>query len=187
MKHARCPLDGAELRDDRSSGFPVFLTYVPVLIFALSVGLWVWLLQTTNNNNLGTIESSPYPMGGELIRMKIRTDELQRLSVESKVAKTFLEEQPTRVSRQIDVLVSNENSANSGLASRPLKKKLHSRNETYYHEVQTGETLYRIARKYGPTVKQLVTINNLADPKQIYSGQKILIISDQGIAISRLN
>jgi LysM repeat protein len=54
-----------------------------------------------------------------------------------------------------------------------------SKNRAYYHEVQARETLYAIARKYGLTVKQLVTSNNFSDADRIYPGQKILIIGEK--------
>lgn len=46
--------------------------------------------------------------------------------------------------------------------------------ETFYHEVQQGETLYSVARKYGKTTKELMELNpNLTDT--ISQGQKIKI------------
>jgi len=44
-----------------------------------------------------------------------------------------------------------------------------------YHVVQKGETLFRIAQKYGKKVAYLQKLNNI-DPKQeIFPGQKLLI------------
>jgi len=43
------------------------------------------------------------------------------------------------------------------------------------HVVQRGETLYRIAWRYGTTVQALVAANNLANPNLIYRGQKLVI------------
>jgi LysM repeat protein len=46
--------------------------------------------------------------------------------------------------------------------------------ETFYHEVQQGETPYSVARKYGKTTKELMELNsNLTDT--ISQGQKIKI------------
>jgi hypothetical protein len=98
------PLDSAETGAHSPSRLSVFLAYVPVLIFALSAGLWIWLLQSTTNRDAGAIHLRPYSVGGQLIRMKIRSGELQRLNVEFKVAKTLLEKPPRPVSKRIDVL-----------------------------------------------------------------------------------
>ncbi len=43
------------------------------------------------------------------------------------------------------------------------------------HVVQPGETLFRIALRYGVTVDSLVAANNIANPSQIYAGQAIMI------------
>ncbi len=44
---------------------------------------------------------------------------------------------------------------------------------TKFHQVQTGETLYRISRRYGLSVEQLQSYNNLAPNAAIYPGQKL--------------
>jgi murein DD-endopeptidase MepM/ murein hydrolase activator NlpD len=41
--------------------------------------------------------------------------------------------------------------------------------------VQPGETLFRIAQRYGLTVNQLATANSIADPSTIYVGEQLLI------------
>lgn len=43
------------------------------------------------------------------------------------------------------------------------------------HVVRPGETLYRIARRYGVTVDELARYNQIADPTQIEAGQRIRI------------
>jgi len=45
------------------------------------------------------------------------------------------------------------------------------------HIVRTGETLYRIALRYGITVDVLARANNIANPNQIYAGQALIIPS----------
>ena len=43
------------------------------------------------------------------------------------------------------------------------------------YTVKGGDTLFRIATRYGLTVNDLVRANNVADPTVIYSGQQLLI------------
>jgi LysM repeat protein len=45
------------------------------------------------------------------------------------------------------------------------------------HVVQSGETLFRIALRYGLTVDVMASANNLANPNQIYAGQ-VLVVPD---------
>ncbi len=47
--------------------------------------------------------------------------------------------------------------------------------ETLVHIVQRGETLFRIATRYGMTVNDLVRANSIGDPTRIYSGQRLVI------------
>ncbi|TET93297.1 MAG: LysM domain-containing protein [Desulfobacteraceae bacterium] len=50
----------------------------------------------------------------------------------------------------------------------PLRKKR-------YHEVRSGETLYRIAQKYRISVDELCRLNNITKNQVIQPGQKLLI------------
>ncbi|MBE2270334.1 MAG: LysM peptidoglycan-binding domain-containing protein, partial [Anaerolinea sp.] len=43
------------------------------------------------------------------------------------------------------------------------------------HVVQPGETLFRIATRYGTTVNELATANSISDPETIYAGQQLII------------
>lgn len=47
-----------------------------------------------------------------------------------------------------------------------------------YHQVQPGENLYRIGRRYGLTVEQLRSFNKLAPNDAIYPGQKLKLKPD---------
>ena len=47
--------------------------------------------------------------------------------------------------------------------------------EAFRYEVQRGDTLSAVARRYGLTVKDLVEANNIIDPNRIYPGQKLII------------
>jgi len=50
-----------------------------------------------------------------------------------------------------------------------------SRHSAVYHRVRSGETLYRIGKAYGVSVKELATANHLVDPSRIAAGQRLLI------------
>ena len=60
-------------------------------------------------------------------------------------------------------------------APEPVQKKPVSEITTGYHEVQRGETLYRIASKYGLTVGELRKMNNLSKDQDIYPKQKLKV------------
>lgn len=50
-----------------------------------------------------------------------------------------------------------------------------ARREGIYHQVRSGETLYRISKAYGVPVKRLAEVNRLSDPSRIEVGQRLLI------------
>ncbi len=52
--------------------------------------------------------------------------------------------------------------------------------EECIHIVQRGENLFRIAQRYGLTVEQMATANNIADPNRIYVGQRLVVPNCQG-------
>lgn len=43
------------------------------------------------------------------------------------------------------------------------------------HQVQKGQTLYRIARTYGLTVEELMDANQLSDPRELKAGETLVI------------
>ncbi len=46
------------------------------------------------------------------------------------------------------------------------------------HEVEPGETLWNIARRYGMSVEEIVRLNKLDPSETIYPGQKLLVSPD---------
>ncbi len=47
-----------------------------------------------------------------------------------------------------------------------------------YHEVRSGENLYRIARQYGVSVHELCRLNDITPGQVIYPGQRLLVAPD---------
>lgn len=45
----------------------------------------------------------------------------------------------------------------------------------FRYEVQRGDTLNAIARRYGLTVKDIIDANNIVDPDRLFPGQKLII------------
>ena len=43
------------------------------------------------------------------------------------------------------------------------------------YTIQRGDTLMKIAARYGTTVQTLVELNNIANKNKIYAGHKLLI------------
>lgn len=59
--------------------------------------------------------------------------------------------------------------------SGPLDRANAQGGNTITHVVQPGENLYRISLRYGVSVQDIVTANNIANPNIIYVGQVLII------------
>jgi peptidoglycan-N-acetylglucosamine deacetylase len=55
-----------------------------------------------------------------------------------------------------------------------------------YHVIQQDETLYQIALDYGTTVEEILTANNITDPRFLEIGQRIVIPNAQGSPVAPL-
>ncbi|MFO7752989.1 MAG: LysM peptidoglycan-binding domain-containing protein [Desulfobacteraceae bacterium] len=71
--------------------------------------------------------------------------------------------------------LSSVGSRDSGAAA--LKKKVpeEEQNESMFHTVEKGDTLYSISRKYKTSVEQLLKINNLDKDSDIHPGDNLVI------------
>lgn len=58
-------------------------------------------------------------------------------------------------------------------AKKPPVSPKKAKSTAKFHQVQPGDTLYRISRRYGLSVEQLRSYNNLAPNTAIYPGQKL--------------
>jgi LysM repeat protein len=60
-------------------------------------------------------------------------------------------------------------------APDPIQRRPFPPDKGRYHEVRSGESLYRIALQYGVTVDELCRLNNLTPKQAIHPGQKLLV------------
>jgi len=60
-------------------------------------------------------------------------------------------------------------------AAVPVEQSVPALATALIHTVQVGETLFRIATRYGLTVSELARANNINDPTLIYAGQQVII------------
>lgn len=71
---------------------------------------------------------------------------------------------------------SNGKVLNGLVKRRTAEKTLFDKTpEQTIYVVQKGDTLSKIAKKYGTTYQQLAKLNNISNPNKIYVGQKIKV------------
>lgn len=70
--------------------------------------------------------------------------------------------------------ISNPNKINVGQVIKIPSSNTQASNKEYY-TVKSGDNLSTIAKKYGTTVSQLASWNNISNPDKIYVGQKLRV------------
>jgi lipoprotein NlpD len=71
--------------------------------------------------------------------------------------------------------VADRSTGSPSTASTPAAKAPETASGPVYHVVQPGETLRGIARQYGVTTEELISLNQLSDPNRIVVGQRLKI------------
>lgn len=66
------------------------------------------------------------------------------------------------------IIVKKTSNSNSSIGQN-------DNNENVYYTIKSGDTLSKIASKYGTTVSQLCSWNNIQNANKIYIGQKIIV------------
>jgi LysM repeat protein len=91
-----------------------------------------------------------------------------------------LREQLDKMTKEIEWLKKRMSPADAKTeTTHAVQGKPISKVERRYHKVHRGDTLYRIAKKYGISMDELSRLNNLTQNQIIYPGQKILVSPDQ--------
>ncbi len=183
---------------ERSSGVLREKSIMPFVIGGLGllllIGLLVIILSRPKNivdqDYLQSLESRMQQMEKKLATIGVIDQTIERLGKQEKDLDR-LDKKADRfesaVTTQIDQIIKElgvlhqKISRNSATAAPQPKtadkiqpagsKKAES--ATQIHQVQAGETLYSISRRYGLSVDQLRTYNDLAANAAIYPGQKL--------------
>ncbi len=78
---------------------------------------------------------------------------------------------------------SNVNVATIEPVQKPTNKPLPE--NTYFHTIESGESLFSIAKKYSVTVASIVSANNLVSADRIYVGQKLAIPGRSDLVVAK--
>jgi LysM repeat protein len=106
--------------------------------------------------------------------------ELQQLILDLDKSGRSLAEQVDEISKKLGGVEPGKPTAPARVkatAPRTTTEKPVSAEKERYHSVRRGETLYRIARQYGISVRELCRLNNISPNQAIYPGQKLLVPS----------
>jgi LysM repeat protein len=101
---------------------------------------------------------------------------LQQSVGEANRSTRFLKQQFDTIAQKLDMLEGEPTMATKGTkASVPMKVTSPSSSKKRFHEVRSGENLYRIALKYDLTMDELCRLNKITTDQAIYPGQRLLV------------
>jgi len=139
---------------------------------------------------LQSLETRMQQMEQKLGTIGVMDQTLERLGNQEKKLDRLdkkLNQLQATVSTQIDQIIKELGTLHQKIAQKPasgsstqksVKKKQpvaskKTASPAKFHQVQAGDTLYRISRQYDLSVDQLRSYNNLAPNAAIYPGQKL--------------
>ncbi len=110
---------------------------------------------------------------------------LQKQERELRQSISRLESSGKSFKAQLDKLAQKFGRPQKGMASRTakaktssaIKKKAPSGTKGRYYVVRRGDSLYRVAKKYNLSIKELCRLNKISPKQAIRPGQRLLIAS----------
>jgi len=107
-----------------------------------------------------------------------KENELEQSMAEADSSKKLLTQQYNKLTQRLEKFQEGKTPVPKKTKG-PIatKKKSTSLGKKRFHEVRSGDTLYRIANKYGISVKELCRLNNIGQNKIIQPGQKLVVSS----------
>ena len=182
------PMQGpGEKSKAHKKGRLVFMVGILFLIIILA-GAYVLLkgFDRYPDEQLTEIQSKLAPFEMRIIRLERTVDKVSALEkqgreiqelIDKKVQKTAaLSKRLAELTQRLDNLTKKAPLTKAATKpSPPAQADTPAQVEKQYHQVERGETLYQIGKKYGLTVKQLRQINQLDSYQFIQPGQKLLV------------
>ena len=101
--------------------------------------------------------------------------ELEQSLAEAERSKSLLTQQYTTLNQRFDSLQKAKTPVSAKSKTQAPQKKPTLTGKKRFHEVRPGDTLYRIANKYGISVKELCRLNSIGQNAIIQPGQKLVV------------
>jgi len=124
-------------------------------------------------------------MRNHVVTIEKKTVDLEKKQTEDRGQLTLLDRRLTAFSntpamKAIDTLPSRVSILEKQLESIQVRQKVTTvrakpTHKKQYYEVKEGDTLYRISRKYGLTIDELLKMNNLHEGEPLRVGQKLVV------------
>lgn len=166
----------------RGPGSFTFLAYLTVIVCFFVFGALLWRFQIETGRDLDIIKSNLYLMATSTSNIQKEITTLEQFVIKNSASNTLMKNRLDELSDRITTLRSNSRSFPiAPVAGNLMRNRLPTSEKLpIYYEVAPGDTLLKIAKKYGVSARRIAVINNLANRDQIYIGQRILITKGNG-------
>jgi LysM repeat protein len=164
-------------RSKRSMSLTSFLISLGIVVLILALGFALFFKFHKGStgdlksikNRLTMLEQSHPRLAGQMMELE---QSVSKLNATGESLTQRMDELSYRVAQLQSVAVSEQ--AKSEAPVR-VQEKSAVKTRTVYHQVQAGETLYRIAKKYGISVAEVCRLNQISTGQAIKPGQKLLV------------
>ena len=164
---------------------PLILGGIGVLILIVLIALFFGGGDTLSKKDLASLKAKLDQFEDRLTRfegVEIRIaslekhkQELEKSMAEVEESKKILTQQYSLLSQRLDSLEKGKTPVSAKSKAQAPQKKPTVTGKKRYHTVRSGDTLYRIANKYGISVKELCRLNNIGQNAIIQPGQKLVV------------
>jgi LysM repeat protein len=164
---------------------PLILGGIGVLILIVLIALFFGGGDTVSKKDLASLKAKLDQFEDRLRRfegVEIRIaslekhkQELEKSMAEAEKSKKILTEQYSVLSQRLDSLQKGKTPVLAKSKAQAPPKEPTVAGKKRYHKVRSGDTLYRIANKYGISVKELCRLNNIGQNAIIQPGQKLVV------------
>ena len=169
-----------EIRMDNKKRLPVLVGIALILIFV--VGIIYFITKRPAATDTKSEETLASKMSA--IEQKVTSLEAQITELRGKpttgATDPFLLHQVEALTKRMEALEKGGQQPRvESKTTRPAPSKPAVTSQKKYHTVQRGETLLKIAKKYGIAVGELRKLNNLSKGQSIKIGQKLLVSAER--------
>jgi LysM repeat protein len=159
-----------KIGSDSNRLFPAITIVLLVIIFAAGISYFFTRRSTQVD---GALQSKIASFEEKIAGLEKRIVDLEGKSASGVPDPSFLH-RVDALSQKVEALEKRSGSA-AKLETKPSPPKKQVDAQKQYHTVQKGETLYKIGKQYGVTVKELRKLNDLSEGQSVRTGQKLLI------------
>ncbi len=170
---------GRKIRTDSDKRLPFLVGIALVLIFIVGITYFVSNCTKATDTKGNTKSEETLASRMAVIEQKVSNLEAQLTELQGKSNKggtdPFLLHQVEALTRRVDALEGRGKQPSVESKANIVPPKPAVASQEKHHTVQTGDTLLKIAKKYGITVEELRKLNNLSKGQSVKVGQKLLV------------